>query len=105
MLSATQLTKLKYVNVTSRRSTNVYSYNSRSLILSYCIAAFIAFIRIMIGILSCISNGVARSTASSALVATTRNPELHAPSKGHCIQGTCMGSLTLGKEMAKTRLV
>ncbi|TEY87401.1 hypothetical protein BOTCAL_0002g00070 [Botryotinia calthae] len=50
-------------------------------------------------ILSCTSNGVAHSTAFSALVATTRNPELDALSKGHC-----MGSLPLDKEMAKTRL-
>ncbi|TGO45437.1 hypothetical protein BCON_0391g00010 [Botryotinia convoluta] len=89
MLSATQLT----------RSTNIYQYNSRNLILSYSIAAFIAFMSIIIGILSCISNGVAHSTAFSALVATTRNLELDALSKGHC-----MGSLPLDKEMAKTRL-
>ncbi|KAF5876371.1 uncharacterized protein Bfra_002776sa [Botrytis fragariae] len=92
MLSAAQLTKLEYDNVTYRRSTIVYQYNLRTLILSYSIAGFKAFISIIIGIVSCISNGVAHSTAFSALVATTRNPELDALPKGHC-----MGSLPLDK--------
>ncbi|KAF7899366.1 uncharacterized protein EAF01_008579 [Botrytis porri] len=55
-------------------SANSTDYDSRNLILSYNIATFIVFISIIIGILSCISNGVAYSTPFSALVATTRNP-------------------------------
>ncbi|KAF7883988.1 hypothetical protein EAF00_011300 [Botryotinia globosa] len=63
------------------------------------IAAFIASMSIIIGISSCISNGVTHSTIFSALIATTCNPELDALYKGHC-----MGPLPIDKEMAKTRL-
>ncbi|KAF7943118.1 hypothetical protein EAE96_011060 [Botrytis aclada] len=67
--------------------------------LSYSIASSIAFMIIKTSTLSHISNGVAHSTAFSAIVVTTRNPELDALSKGHY-----MGSLPLESETAKTKL-
>ncbi|TGO34273.1 hypothetical protein BHYA_0204g00010 [Botrytis hyacinthi] len=91
ILSATRLTKLKYVNV-------MWKIN-KHLMLSYSIAASIASMSIIIGISSCINNGATHSIAFSALVATTCNPELDALYKGHC-----MGPLPIDKEMAKTRL-
>ncbi|TGO51420.1 hypothetical protein BOTNAR_0357g00100 [Botryotinia narcissicola] len=72
---------------------------TKHLTLSYNIATFVASMSTIIGISSCISNGVTHSTAFSALVATTCNPELDALYKGHC-----MGPLPTDKEMVKTRL-
>ncbi|KAF7876704.1 hypothetical protein EAF04_001788 [Stromatinia cepivora] len=53
---------------------------------------------VIIGIFSFISNGIADSTAFSAVIAA-RNPEVEAFSKGHS-----MGSLPLDEEMAKMKL-
>lgn len=80
------------------RQCNMWKIN-KDLMLSYSIAAFIASMGIIVGISSCISNGVTHSTAFSALVATTCDPKLDALYKGHC-----MGPLPIDKEMAKARL-
>jgi len=45
-------------------------------------------------------NGVAHSTAFSAMIATTRNPALDGLSEGHSL-----GCFPMDKEMAKTKLM
>jgi hypothetical protein len=78
---------------------NVYQYNSRNLILSYSIAVGVTIFSIIIGTYATITNGVSHSTSFSAMIATTRNPQLD-----RLVEGSSFGALPLEKEMRKTKL-
>lgn len=64
---------------------NIYRYDSHNLILSYSIAAFFTILCACVGFFALHYNGVAHSTAFSAIIATTRNRELDEVSRGHSL--------------------
>jgi hypothetical protein len=78
---------------------NVYQYNSRNLILSYSIAVGVTIFCIIIGTYATITNGVSHSSSFSAMIATTRNPQLD-----RLVEGSSLGALPLDREMRKTKL-
>jgi hypothetical protein len=78
---------------------NVYQYNSRNLILSYSIAVGVTLFSIIIGAYATITNGVSHSSSFSAMIATTRNPQLD-----RLVEGSSLGALLLEKEMRRTKL-
>ncbi|KAI9746050.1 MAG: hypothetical protein M1818_000731 [Claussenomyces sp. TS43310] len=73
------------VDVQYFETQNVYKYDSRNLILSYSIAVLFAVLCTSVGIFALQYNGVAHSSAFSAIVTTTRNHELDAVSKGYSL--------------------
>jgi hypothetical protein len=87
------------IDVTYNETYNIYQYDSHNLIVSYSIAIFFAVLAVLLGIFSLVDNGVVHSTAFSAVVATTRNTDLDALSKGHSL-----GALPLDKGMADVKL-
>ena len=78
---------------------NIYQYNHRNLIISYSIAIGLTLISIAFGAIATASNGVSHSTSFSAMVATTRNPQLD-----QLVQGSSLGSLPLDQDMSRTKL-
>lgn len=64
---------------------SVYKYDSKNLMISYNIALFCSLLCTAVGFDALQYNGVAHSTAFSAIVATTRNHELDAVSRGHSL--------------------
>jgi len=85
--------------VTYQETRNIYQYDSRNLIISYSTAIFFALFSVSVGLSSFRENGVAHSTAFSAIVATTRNSELDILSKGHSL-----GAVPLEKLVAEAKL-
>jgi hypothetical protein len=69
------------------------------LILSYTIAIFVTFIATGIGLYSFAVNGVSHSHSFSAIMTTTRNPDLDALS-----QGQSLGAAPLDRKLGKVRL-
>ena len=86
------------VPVLTFRTQNIYSYDSRNLILSYSIAAVFTILSASVGFFALHYNGVAHSTAFSAMIATTRNRDLDKVSRGHSL-----GALPLGYTEMKVR--
>ncbi|KAE9364981.1 hypothetical protein N431DRAFT_488253 [Stipitochalara longipes BDJ] len=101
MMTSSNLTTTNsaMAEVTMTPSYNIYQYNSLPLVLSYGIPLLFTTFTVLLGIHTFRSNGVAHSTAFSAVFATTRNPALDGLSKGHSL-----GSFPLDKEMAKVKL-
>ncbi|KAF7881782.1 uncharacterized protein EAF02_006470 [Botrytis sinoallii] len=64
------------VPVTFTNSTNVFSYSPKYLYLPYGIAIFFTCLSSILGLYAFYTNGVVHSTALSAIIATTRNPDL-----------------------------
>ncbi|KAF7932931.1 uncharacterized protein EAE97_008698 [Botrytis byssoidea] len=64
------------VPVTFTSSTNVFSYCPKYLYPSYGIAIFFTCLSTILGLYAFYANGVVHSTAQSAIIATTRNPDL-----------------------------
>ena len=85
--------------VTNSTTRNVYKYSSHNLIISYSTAIFVSALALVLGFYSFLDNGVAHSTAFSAVLATTRNSALDVLSKGHSL-----GSLPLDKRVEGVRL-
>ncbi|TVY80657.1 hypothetical protein LSUE1_G004906 [Lachnellula suecica] len=79
-------------------TANIYKYDSRNLIISYSIAALFTIAGMCIGFFALQYNGVAHSAAFSAIVATTRNHDLNAVSRGHSL-----GALPLEHETLRVR--
>jgi hypothetical protein len=73
------------VEVLHFRSINVYQYNSKNLIISYSMAIFFTLVGLIIGFYSFSFNGVAHSSNFSAIVGTTRNPDLDKYVRGHSL--------------------
>lgn len=63
----------------------MYKYNSRNLTISYTVAVFFTILCTGAGSFALRYNGVTHSTAFLAIVATTRNHELDAMSRGHSL--------------------
>ncbi|ORY12614.1 hypothetical protein BCR34DRAFT_289978 [Clohesyomyces aquaticus] len=87
MLSSPYLTKQNatIVNVTYFYEQNIYNYDSQNLIISYSVAIFFTLLCVCTGFFALQFNGVVHSTAFSAIIATTRNPELDKLSVGHSL--------------------
>jgi hypothetical protein len=85
--------------VTYFTTRNIYSYDSKNLIISYSVAVFFTLLALSLGSYSFRYNGVAHSTRFSALAATTRNLELDAFSKGHSF-----GALPLDDRMKDVKV-
>ncbi|MCJ1265013.1 hypothetical protein MMC22_004888 [Lobaria immixta] len=77
---------------------NIYKYDSRNLILSYSIAALFTILCAFAGFFALRYNGVAHSTAFSAIIATTRSHDLDTVSRGHSL-----GALPLEHTSMKVR--
>jgi len=87
------------VTVTSYRDSNIYKYNPFLLVVSYCSALAATFLGVCLGLYAFKQNGVSHSSAFSAIVATTRNPDLDRLSEGHSL-----GAFPLDKQVAEVKL-
>ena len=85
--------------VTFRKTHNIYEYDSRNLIISYSVVILLTLLGIALGIFSFLDNGVAHSSAFSAIVATTRNPHLDIMSEGHSL-----GALPFDEHASRVKL-
>ena len=78
MLSSSNFTMNTTAQITFLSAQNVYKYDKRNLLVSYGAVILVTVIAIIIGIVSLIENGVYHDTSFSAIMATTRNPDLDA---------------------------
>lgn len=67
------------------KSINVYSYDQRSLLASYGAAVGVSLILVIFGIFSFMKNGISHDSSFSAIMTTTRNPELDILTKGQSL--------------------
>ncbi|QSZ37382.1 hypothetical protein DSL72_009480 [Monilinia vaccinii-corymbosi] len=83
------------IPVTFTRSTNIFAYSPRALLASYGVALFLALLSTALGLYAFRANGVVHSNALSAIIATTRNPDLHmhrlVGGHGHALRDTGLG--------------
>lgn len=87
------------VPVSFSQIRNVYAYESDGLFISYGIAFLLASIAVGGGMASFFRNGVCHSIAFSAILSTTRNPDLDALTTGQSL-----GTVPLSKAFEKTKL-
>ena len=87
-------------HVTTVRAVNRYSFNERNLFITYAIATAVASLGVLIGFYALSSNGVSHDTSFSAVMATTRNPDLD-----NLTSGRSLGSAPLSEELKKTKLM
>lgn len=69
-------------SIETSNTVNVYEYNPRNLVLSYGVGFLFTVIAAVIGLYAMIDNGVSHSSDFSAIIATTRNPELDSATRG-----------------------
>ncbi|KAB8296274.1 hypothetical protein EYC80_009048 [Monilinia laxa] len=77
--------------ITFTQSTNLFSYSPQYLLLSYGIAFSFTILSTALGLYAFYANGVIHSTALSAIIATTRNPDLDNIAGGHSLRNTQLG--------------
>ena len=87
------------MNVTYHTKHNIYQYDNRNLIISYATALVLTFLGVGIGAFSFLDNGVAHSTAFSAVLVTTRNLTLD-----EMTVGQSLGAVPLDDDIARVRL-
>ncbi|KAI9647616.1 hypothetical protein NHQ30_004001 [Ciborinia camelliae] len=75
-------------NIVTSNTNNYYVYRPLWLLLSYGLAILFSTIAVVVGVYAMHSNGVVHSNYFSAIVATTRNPELD----------ECLGRSSLGAD-------
>ncbi|CAD6446802.1 0a3e53ad-cc74-4819-a71a-6b31110dcbe1 [Sclerotinia trifoliorum] len=78
--------------IVTSNTNNYYVYHPLWLLISYGLALLFSFIAVVVGVFAMHSNGVVHSNSFSAIVATTRNPELD----------ECLGRSSLGAEPLQT---
>jgi hypothetical protein len=77
----------------------VYTYDPINLILTYVVVGVVSLVAVMFGFAALDENGVAHSLKFSAILDTTRSPELAAITKD------CgLGTVPLDKQAEKTKL-
>lgn len=76
-----------------------YTYNARSLLISYAAAVFATLLILVAGLVALWSNGVGHTSSFSGLVRTTRNKALDDWARGHCL-----GADPLERDMGKQKL-
>jgi hypothetical protein len=79
--------------------TNIYTYHSRNLLLSYGIALLFAFIACLLGSFAYWANGASCSRSFSAVLVSTRAAEL-----SQLFRAELMGQLLLHENAERTRL-
>ncbi|KAF5873500.1 uncharacterized protein Bfra_004961ia [Botrytis fragariae] len=89
----------EYANITTSDTRNVYVYHPLYLVLSYSIGFFLASLCGAIGLHSMHVNGVSHSNSFSAIMLTTRNPDLDILARGKSL-----GSDPLSKIIKNTKL-
>lgn len=87
------------VNVTRSYAVNVYSYNSRNLLLAYGSGILAALIGVIAGLRAYWINGVCQGTSFSAILSTTRNLYLDPVVRGHSL-----GASPHPKKLRETKL-
>ncbi|KAF7948498.1 uncharacterized protein EAE97_003909 [Botrytis byssoidea] len=89
----------EYANITTLDTRNIYVYHPLYLVLSYSIGFFLASLCGAIGLYSMHVNGVSHSNSFSAIMLTTRNPDLDILARGKSL-----GSDPLSKSIKNTKL-
>ncbi|THV54258.1 hypothetical protein BGAL_0031g00320 [Botrytis galanthina] len=89
----------EYANITTSDTRNIYVYHPLYLVLSYSIGFFLASLCGAIGLYSMHVNGVSHSNSFSAIMLTTRNPDLDILARGKSL-----GSDPLSKSIKNTKL-
>jgi hypothetical protein len=87
------------VPVTQRIPTTIYHYSPKYLLISYGIGLLFSLISAVFGLYAFYTNGVVHSTSLSAIIATTRNPDLDVLAEGHSL-----GALPLSEKMRNVKL-
>ncbi|KAE9377411.1 hypothetical protein N431DRAFT_453756 [Stipitochalara longipes BDJ] len=100
MLSSSSLTIQQHTSVNFSTTRNQYYYNSHNLIISYAIAIFITLIATGIGLYSFSINGVSHTNSFSAIMTTTRNPDLDTLARGQSLGATPLDA-DLGRGTSK----
>jgi hypothetical protein len=88
------------VPITLYGTGNIYTYDTKKLLISYGVMDFSAIIHTIIGLHSLYTNGVQHSTSFSSILFTTRNPELNTIAAGQSL-----GTKPLPKEIRNRRLM
>ena len=86
-------------NIVTSNTYNIYQYHPLYLLISYGVALFLASIAAIVGFYSLHSNGISHSASFSAIVATTRNPELDSLTKA-----SSLGADPPNTDIKKTKL-
>ena len=71
--------------VTYYSSINIYEYDAEKLVISYGAGELATIIVVIIGFVAFIINGASRDSSFSAIMTTTRNPELDNITIGHSL--------------------
>ena len=87
------------VPITITTFVNVYTYDWRNLVTSYAIAAAFSLGAVFLGVLAFRQNGVSYVSSFSAIVATTRNPDLDS-----LTEGQCLGAVPLSEDIGGAKL-
>lgn len=86
-------------NIVTSNTYNVYQYHPLYLLISYGVALFLSLIAAIVGFYSLQSNGISHSASFSAIIATTRNPELDSLTKA-----SSLGADPPNTDIKKTKL-
>jgi hypothetical protein len=86
-------------NILTSNTYNIYQYHPLYLLISYGVALFLSSIAAIVGFYSLHSNGISHSASFSAIVATTRNPELDSLTKA-----SSLGADPPNTDIKKTKL-
>jgi hypothetical protein len=86
-------------NIVTSNTYNIYQYHPLYLLISYGVALFLSSIAAIVGFYSLHSNGISHSASFSAIVATTRNPELDSLTKA-----SSLGADLPNTDIKKTKL-
>lgn len=97
-LALSSLSAFPHLIVTSD-TDNFYEYHPLWLFISYGVALFFSAIATVIGFYALYVNGASHSTSFSAIVATTRNPQLDV-----LLKGSSLGADPMMTDKEKTRL-
>ena len=97
MLSSANLTKNTTALITSFSTENVYRYDKHNLFISYGAVIVVTLFVLLVGLVALTKNGVYHDGSFSAIMTTTRNPDLDVISQGCCLGDT--------KDIAANRLM
>ncbi|KAH7348873.1 hypothetical protein BKA65DRAFT_584737 [Rhexocercosporidium sp. MPI-PUGE-AT-0058] len=73
------------VRVKIGTTSNLYSYEQNDILVSYCVAIFVAFMCMVVGIALLFENEIYNSTSFSTVMGTTRDPDFDVLAEGACL--------------------
>lgn len=85
VLSSALLARETPADVRVRRAANFYAYNWRGLVLAYALAVAAAAAAAAVGLHALLANGYSAGASFSSILLATRNAELDAITRGHCL--------------------